>query len=52
MNIIVGTLGTITTLKEELEKISKTKAGKLIAEIQRVVIMHSISIIENAFKRE
>jgi hypothetical protein len=50
-NIIIGTLGTITTLREELLKISK-KAPKLIAKMQRVVIMNSISIIENLYKRE
>ena len=50
-NIIVGALGTITTLRKELEKISK-RAVNLVLEIQKVVITHSISIMENAFKRE
>ena len=49
--MIIGELGTITTLSEELAKISK-KAVKLVVKIQRVVIMHSIQIIENVFKRE
>ena len=51
VNVIMGEMGTITTLREELAKISK-KATKLVAKIQRVVIMHSIGIIENVFKRE
>ena len=51
VNMIIGELGTITTLREELAKISK-KAAKLVVKIQRVVIMHSIQIIENVFKRE
>jgi len=51
VNIIVGTLGTITSLGEELGKISK-KAKGLAEQIQRVVIMSSIAIVEKFFKRE
>ena len=50
-NIIVGSLGTITTLESEIIKISK-KATHLIPKIQRTVLINSISIIEKFLKRE
>jgi hypothetical protein len=50
-NIIVGTFATITTIEEEIKKISK-KATKLISQIQRVVLINSVSIIEKFLKRE
>lgn len=50
-NIVIGALGTITELENELEKISK-RAKSLSYKIQRVVITLSISIIDKFLKRE
>jgi len=50
-NIIVGALGTITTIYEEIKIISK-QAITLVPQIQKVVLMNSISMIEKFLKRE
>jgi len=54
LNLIIGCLGTITTLDEELEKIfdNKKQVIKLIQQMQRVVLMGSTSIVDKFFKRE
>jgi len=54
LNLIIGCLGTITTLDEELGKIfdNKKQIIKLIQQMQRVVLMGSTSIVDKFFKRE
>lgn len=54
LNLIIGCLGTITTLDEELSKIFTNKKiiTKLIQQMQRVVLISSTSIVDKFLKRE
>ena len=54
LNLIIGCLGTVTTLEVELGKIfhNKETIRKLIQQMQRVVLISSTSIVDKFFKRE